>query len=147
MKAFSIDPGASGGIAYNEDGWVTCDPMPETVVDLADKLRSLQIAGNQVCILEEIPMHAGPNAAGMIKLGIRYGECRGILATLGIKVITLPPKKWQAALGLGVKASHGARWKAHLKEKSQTLFPHLKVTLKVADALLILEAAKRLKLI
>jgi len=142
----AIDPGAAGGIAYYSDGWACCDPTPETVVDLADKLRTLQIAGNRTCILEEIPLHAGPNAAAMIKLGIRYGECRGILASLGVKVVTLPPKKWQAALGLGVKASHGARWKAHLKEKSQSLFPHLKVTLKIADALLILEAAKRLNL-
>jgi len=147
MNAFAIDPGASGGIAYYSDGWASCDAMPDTVVDLADKLRRLFVAGNQTCVLEEIPLHAGPNAAAMIKLGIRYGECRGILATLGVKVVTLPPKKWQAALGLGVKASHGARWKAHLKERSQALFPHLKVTLKVADALLILEAAKRLNLI
>jgi len=147
MNAFSIDPGASGGIAYYADGWASCDAMPETVVDLADKLRALLLAGHRTCILEEIPLHAGPNAAAMIKLGIRYGECRGILAALGIKVVTLPPKKWQAALGLGVKATHGTRWKAHLKEKSQAFFPHLKVTLKVADALLILEAAKRLNLV
>jgi hypothetical protein len=46
-------------------------------------------------------------------------------------------------LGLGVKKTYGTRWKAHLKERAQALYPHLTVTLKTADALLILEAGKR----
>jgi hypothetical protein len=143
MKPFAIDPGASGGIAFEVDGWTTAEAMPDTVVDLADRLRSLKVEGFGFCFLEEIPKFPGKNAAAMMKLCIRYGECRGILATLGIRVIELPPKEWQKILGLGGKAAHGSRWKAHLKEKAQALFPHLKVTLKTADALLILEAGKR----
>jgi hypothetical protein len=80
----------------------------------------------------------------MMKLSTRYCECRGILATLGIRVHELTPQAWQKALGLGNRATHGTRWKAHLKERSQALFPHLKVTLKIADALLILAAGNKL---
>ena len=36
----------------------------------------------------------------------------------------------------------GDRWKAHLKEKAQALFSRVEVTLKTADALLILEAGR-----
>lgn len=144
MKAFAIDPGQGGGIAYKVDGWTQADAMPETVVDLADKLRELKVAGFDTCFLEEIPKYAGKNASAMMKLSTRYGECRGILAALGLRVYELKPQEWQKALGLGNRATHGTRWKSHLKERSQALFPHLKVTLKIADALLILEAGNKL---
>lgn len=144
MNAFAIDPGQGGGIAYRLDGWNTAEPMPDTVVDLADTLRGLKVAGLGACYLEEIPKFAGKNASAMMKLSTRYGECRGILAALGIRVHEFKPQEWQKALGLGTKATHGTRWKAHLKERAQALNPHLKVTLKTADALLILEAGNKL---
>lgn len=144
MKPFAIDPGQGGGIAYQLDGWNTAEPMPETVVDLADNIRSLKVAGFGICYLEEIPKFAGKNGSAMMKLSTRYGECRGILATLGIRVHELRPQEWQKALSLGNRATHGTRWKAHLKERAQALNPHLKVTLKTADALLILEAGNKL---
>ena len=144
MNAFAIDPGQGGGIAYRTGGWTQADPMPDTVVDLADKIRELKVAGFDTCYLEEIPKFAGKNASAMMKLSTRYGECRGILAAFAIRVHEIRPQEWQKALGLGSRATHGARWKAHLKERSQALFPHLKVTLKIADALLILEAGNKL---
>jgi hypothetical protein len=45
----------------------------------------------------------------------------------------------------GEKKSHGPRWKAHLKGRAQALYPNLSVTLKTADALLILEAGLKMK--
>jgi len=141
---FAIDPGAGGGIAYFWDLYGKADAMPETVVDLADKIRELKCAGYNTCYLEEIPKYAGKNASAMMKLSTRYGECRGILAALGIRVYELRPQDWQKVLSLGNRATYGTRWKAHLKERAQALFPHLKVTLKTADALLILEAGMRL---
>jgi hypothetical protein len=144
MKYLAIDPGAAGGIAYETEAGIDVVSMPDTIVDLADKFRELKVAGAWVAFLEEIPKFSGPNGSAMIKLGIRYGEVRGCLATLGFRVVELPPKAWQKALGLGVKASYGTRWKNHLKERAQALFPDLSVTLKTADALLILEAGKKL---
>jgi len=144
MNYLAIDPGAAGGIAYEAElGIVEAIAMPDTVVDLADALRALKLKGCTTAFLEEIPKFAGPNGAAMIKLGIRYGEVRGVLAAFCFRVIELPPKAWQKTLGLGVKKTYGTRWKAHLKERAQALYPHLAVTLKTADALLILEAGKR----
>jgi hypothetical protein len=74
-----------------------------------------------------------------------YGRIEGILAAYGARIEYLPPKKWQQALGLGDKKTHGNRWKAHLKGRAQALHPRLTVTLKTADALLILEAGLKLK--
>ncbi len=63
-----------------------------------------------------------------------------MLASLGCRVEYLKPDWWQKALRLGKSADHGDRWKAHLKGRAQALFPRVEVTLKTADALLILEA-------
>ena len=43
-------------------------------------------------------------------------------------------------LRFGKRADHADRWKSHLKGRAQALFPRVEVTLKTADALLILEA-------
>ena len=67
-----------------------------------------------------------------------------VLAAFEARIEYLPPKKWQTTLGLGDKKTHGPRWKAHLKGRAQALYPNLSVTLKTADALLILEAGKKL---
>jgi hypothetical protein len=143
INYLAIDPGSAGGIAFEIDNIVEAIAMPDTVVDLVDQVRSLKLKGCTTAFLEEIPKFAGPNGAAMIKLGIRYGEVRGVLAAFCFRVIELSPKAWQKTLALGSKQNHGTRWKNHLKERAQALYPHLSVTLKTADALLILEAGKR----
>jgi len=75
-----------------------------------------------------------------------YGRIEGLLAAFEARIEYIPPKKWQTALGLGEKKSHGPRWKAHLKGRAQALYPNLSVTLKTADALLILEAGLAMKI-
>jgi hypothetical protein len=37
----------------------------------------------------------------------------------------MKPDWWQKALRLGKSADHGDRWKAHLKERAQALFPRV----------------------
>jgi len=143
---FAIDPGQAGGVAWLSPEGAECAPMPQTPVDLADTLRGLVVAGFRTCALEKIPMHAGKNGSAMIKLGVRYGECRGALASLEVRVLELTPQEWQRTIGAGNKKDYGTKWKAHLKEKAQAFYPNLHITLKTADALLILEAGRRLAL-
>ncbi len=73
-----------------------------------------------------------------------YGGQRfiiGVAMTLGYRIVEVHPKKWQSHFELGNKKDHGKRWKAHCKDAAQRRFPQLKVTLKNADALLLLEYA------
>ena len=74
-----------------------------------------------------------------------FGQIEGVLAALKCRVEYLKPDWWQKQLRLGKSADHGDRWKAHLKGRAQALFPKLDVTLKTADALLILEAGRTLR--
>jgi hypothetical protein len=144
----AIDPGVGGGIAYTDtDGSVHALPMPETVHDLRQTLQVLCYGVSAPTVfLEELPKFAGKmSGSSMATMFRNYGRIEGILAAYGARIEYLPPKKWQQALGLGDKKTHGPRWKAHLKGRAQALHPRLTVTLKTADALLILEAGMKLK--
>ena len=144
----AIDPGVGGGIAYTDtDGSVHALPMPETVHDLRQTLQVLCYGVPAPTVfLEELPKFAGKmSGSSMATMFRNYGRIEGLLAAHQCRIEYLPPKKWQQALGLGDKKTHGARWKAHLKGRAQALHPRLTVTLKTADALLILEAGMKLK--
>jgi len=149
----AIDPGVGGGIAYvDTDGSVHALPMPGTLHDMDTQLMILCTAHNTTSadtptvFLEELPKFAGKmSGSSMATMFRNYGRIEGILAAYGARIEYLPPKKWQAALGLGDKKTHGPRWKSHLKGRAQALYPQLTVTLKTADALLILEAGLKLK--
>lgn len=144
----AIDPGVGGGIAYiDTDGSVHALPMPETLHDIQTELRLLSrdTFGPLTVFLEELPKFTGKmSGSSMATMFRNYGRIEGLLAAYGARIEYLPPKKWQQALGLGDKKTHGPRWKAHLKGRAQALFPNLTVTLKTADALLILEAGRKL---
>jgi hypothetical protein len=149
----AIDPGVGGGIAYlDTDFNVQAFPMPETLHDLR---MQLSILCTKFCdhplrpatvFIEELPKFAGKMSASSMGTMFRnYGRIEGILAAFGARIEYLRPQAWQKELSLGEKKTHGPRWKAHLKGRAQALFPKLSVTLKTADALLILEAGLRRK--
>lgn len=81
-------------------------------------------------------------AGAMFTFGEGFGFLKGALMALGFEIILVRPAKWQGALSLGKKASHGKDWKRHLKSEAQRRFPTCNVTLKTADALLLLAYAK-----
>lgn len=148
-----IDPGASGGIAFLETDtqFVSVFKMPETEDDLADLLRYDRI----VCAYVEAvtPMRAPVDEVGgsrqmglgsTWKFGQNYGMIRGILAALQIKREFVRPQVWQPALGIPKRDKKSqTEHKNVLKAKAQQLFPGLKVTHAIADALLIAEFGRR----
>lgn len=146
MGIIAIDPGVGGGIAYEDGEVVQAVPMPATLGDMASLIRILAADGPTFW-LEELPKFGGRMSASSMGVMFKnYGRIEGLITAAQCRIEYIPPKKWQKVLGLGDKASHGDRWKAHLKGRAQALFPRLDVTLKTADALLILEAARKLKI-
>jgi len=89
----------------------------------------------------DVPGEDEPALGGAV-LFRNFGRIEGVLASLRCRVEYLKPDWWQKQLRLGKSADHGDRWKAHLKGRAQALFPRVEVTLKTADALLILEAGR-----
>jgi crossover junction endodeoxyribonuclease RuvC len=149
MKAIvAIDPGLSGGIAVRWFGKTDCWPMPETQGDLLERLREIKsVAGLEgdelVCVLEEVSGFAGKAQPGsaMFRFGEHFGFIKGVVQALGIRLVLVRPQVWQKGFGLGTASGCASKseWKNKLKAEAQRRFPHLNVTLKTADALLILE--------
>ncbi len=148
----ALDPGLSGGMAVRWFGKTDCWPMPETQGDLLERLREIKsVAGLEgdelVCVLEEVSGFAGKAQPGsaMFRFGEHFGFIKGVIQALGIRLVMVRPQVWQKGFGLGTasKCASKTAWKNKLKAEAQRRFPQLNVTLKTADALLILEYAIR----
>jgi len=144
----AIDPGLSGGVAVWTFGVAGCRPMPRTDGDILALVRGIMSASAKsgaetVCALEAVSGFAGKAQPGsaMFKFGDQFGFLKGVLQTLGIRLELVRPQVWQKAFGLGTASACASKtiWKNKLKAEAQRRFPHLEVTLKTADALLILE--------
>ena len=98
-----------------------------------------------VCVLEEVSGFAGKAQPGsaMFRFGEHFGFIKGVVQALEIRLVLVRPQVWQKGFGLGTASACASKaiWKNKLKAEAQRRFPHLTVTLKTADALLILEYA------
>lgn len=138
----AIDPGASGGMAWMLNDETASIPMPQTEGDVLDALRAVRASGISNIIIEDQNGFCGNAAPGsaMFNFGRGFGFILGASQALGFSIELVRPQKWQKALSLGSKKDEGGSgpWKRKLKEVAQRLFPSQDVTLKTADALLIL---------
>lgn len=144
MNIIAIDPGLGGGIAYTNPLGPACMKMPLTEGDIVDELRSLACTpGPTVAYMEEVPISMGNKGTGSTKLNMNAGFIRGCLMSMGVRLVMIRPATWQKRLGVGQrnKCSSDSEWKTRLKSKAQQRYPTLPVTLKTADALLILDYA------
>jgi hypothetical protein len=144
MKHIAIDPGASGGIAVRDhDGTVTTYKMPKEHSEIVHILRG-HTGPNTTVIIEEVPKFCGRAlpASSIFVMAQNHGVLIGAVLALGFTLRRVPPKEWQKSLGTSKKA-HGDAWKRFLKARAQELFPEQDVTLATADALLMLDWARR----
>lgn len=148
----AVDPGASGGIAVRyPDGEIVVEAMPATEADAVMSIKTAQkysgIEGHSiVAYVEKVGGYVkgkGAPGSSMFNFGRGVGVIHGALIALEIPTVEVTPQAWQKALGTGQSKTYGKKWKDHLKGIAQRMFPALKPTLKTADALLILEHARR----
>jgi len=141
----AVDPGVSGGLAIAFDEDIELHAMPETLTELHQLLRT-NATKNAELWIEEVPKFAGKNipSSTTAVLFQNVGRIEGIAVSLGYVLHRVTPVAWQQPLGLGGRKSCDGQieWKRKLKNKAQELYPFLDVTLKTADALLILRHAK-----
>jgi len=145
----AVDPGVNGGIAVftPSEGTTELHKMPGTDWDVVNLIKDIHLSkGRVVLYLEEPPLFAGKSIPGsaigklMWNTGILYGAAIG----MGWEVHRVKPAIWMKAHPVGTKGDRtGTQWKNVLKARAAELFPSVDVTLWNADALLILDAAKR----
>jgi hypothetical protein len=142
-RILAIDPGLSGGLAYLGASGFILDSMPATDQDVCILVMD-RLAISDVCYIEKVGGYVGGKGApgsSMFQFGRNVGFLHGLIAASRTRVIEVPPQRWQKTIGAGTKATHGAKWKSHLKSIAQQRQPRQVITLKTADAVLILEHA------
>lgn len=148
MLYIACDPGASGGFAWTDGETTECAPMPPTDVDVCELLAHLSTKAKEIDLyLEQPPPFAGkliPSSASF-KLGNNHGVILGASVACGFKLHRVSPQTWMKAHPVGTKGERSTtEWKNKLKGRAQELYPNVDgITLKTADALLILDAAVR----
>jgi len=151
MNIIGIDPGISGGIAVIYDGGeATAFAMPDTDTGVLDILRDVTrtvgwTVGWCVVYIEKVNPQPKNGARGNFTFGRSVGALRMAVAACGIPMHDVTPQRWQASFGLpsATKAgSNTAKKNAH-KRKAQEMFPGIRMTHAIADALLIAEWGRR----
>lgn len=136
-----IDPGASGGIAIiNKQGTPLAWKMPDTERDVWDMIKGLSKWEDETPIAAIEAVHAMPKqgVTSTFTFGMGYGGLRMALIAAGIPFRDVQPRAWQKAIGCLTGGDKNVS-----KRMAQQLFPDLKVTHAIADALLIAEWLRR----
>lgn len=137
-----IDPGANGGVAGLRLGShlpVVACKMPETERDLFELFTWITVHAH-FCMIEQVHAHPKQGVSSMFKFGQNYGFLRGMLVANRIPFEEVTPQKWMGLLGCLNKGDKNVT-----KQKAQQLFPEVKITHAIADALLIAEYCRRIK--
>lgn len=136
MTILAFDPGLGGGFAWGAGGF----KMPPTEPDI---VQAIKLVNPDVVYIEKLPLGGmKTNVSAMAKLHGNAGVIRGAVLALGLKLVEIPPKEWQAFFHLSKGDRTPTEWKNLLKSEAQKRFPKLDVTLATADALLIYEYAR-----
>jgi len=145
MNIIGIDPGCAGGIAEVDELGLPSRfwKMPETDADLWAVVRSLQSFGrpvqqNTFAMIELVRSSPQMGVVSAFTFGRGVGRLRMALTAAGIPFEEVSPAKWQREIGCLSKGD-----KRVTRAKAQELYPNLKVTHAIADALLIAEYARR----
>lgn len=143
MLFIGIDPGQSGGfVCLEENGFVGgCTKSPDTERDIFDWLEGFTDKDNSIAMIEAVHSMPKQGVSSSFKFGQNYGFLRGCLIGLEVPFDQVTPQRWMKAMGC---MSGGDKNKT--KAKAQQLFPGVKVTHAIADALLIAEYCRRLRL-
>jgi hypothetical protein len=153
MKRYiGLDPGGNGGIAaVHDDGKVIYSPFKKlTMEELWTTVKNYTTESGFQCfaIMELVGGYVSPKQGGgggeqpgarMFNFGVSAGSAEMALVASYVPYKKVGAAEWQRLIGapLRVKGSPKNAHKNALKEYAQELYPGIKITLAVADALLL----------
>lgn len=137
-----IDPGLSGGIAviFSDGSAPVVHKMPETERDVWDCINEWSGCNYATPRAAIEAVHAMPKqgVTSTFTFGKGYGALRMALTAAAIPFRDVTPRTWQKELGCLTGGDKNVS-----KAKAQQLFPSIKITHAIADALLIAEWLRR----
>lgn len=149
------DPGYLGSWAWRSlDGTVHVMNNGETPRDILEQVRTIRSETGRdggklpdecfVCYLEDVGKGVPGQSSSATAVFARHcGHLEMALMSENIAIIKTLPSKWQKKLGIGKSSNFASKnaWKNAIKAKEQERHPTIKVTLKNADALGMLDYA------
>ena len=140
-----IDPGQSGGIAWTHEDGMRVEKMPDTIQGVWELVSHIVDNTAQIyrhtefkAYLEQVHSMPGQGVSSSFKFGNGFGHLEMALTAAGIPFERVTPQRWQKAMVCMTKGDKNVS-----KRRAQELFPSLKITHAIADALLIAEYGKR----
>jgi len=132
MTTIGIDAGKNGGIAWITDGKPCVEKMPDTLQDLWELFRDITSEGECRAYLEQIHSSPQMGVVSSFTFGNGFGHLEMALTAAGIPFERVRPQVWQKAMGCMTRGDKNVS-----KRRAQELFPSIKITHAIADALLI----------
>lgn len=120
-----------GGVCYE-----ACK-MPETERDILDWFRKHGCLST--AMLEKVHAMPKQGVSSTFKFGVGYGGLRMALTAMAIPFDEVTPQRWQKEMGCLTGGDKNIS-----KRKAEDLFPNIRITHAIADALLIAEYARRI---
>ena len=140
-----IDPGASGGIAVNKsNSYVFVKKFSpkdffRTTYHLFKSIHDMYKP--DAWYLEQVQGYIGQPHPGatMFAFGQNYGALEAFLVSLNCHYVKIAPNVWQRALQIKPRGLRETRWdfKKRLARYAHELFPNVRFTNDLADAMLI----------
>lgn len=140
-----IDPGATGGIAILQGD----DVATHKLADLTEQETWRLLAEHEpaTVYLEAVHSSQQMGVKSAFSFGQTYGRLRMAAIAAGLRLIDVKPQEWQKSLKLpkigGGHGSNDTAKKQRNRAAAQQLFPSLRITNAIADALLIAEYGRR----
>lgn len=135
-----MDPGSVSGAIAIIGGPRGPETWPFKNMTLAEIWNVISVRdGATLAALERVSSMPRQGVSSTFKFGASYGSLEAFLVAAEIPYELVPPGTWQKKLGCLTRGD-----KKVTRKKAQQLFPQVKVTHAVADALLIAEYARRI---
>lgn len=135
-----VDPGASGAVvAINERFECEFIKNDSTERDIAEFVANWATI-DSFAMIERVNAMPKQGVSSTFKFGKSYGFLRGCLISKSIPFEECSPVVWQRAMGCLSKGDKNVT-----KARAQQLFPKVKCTHAISDALLIAEFCRRVR--
>jgi len=144
MIILGIDPGESGGLAAMEGHHVEVHAFKGATEKEILNLCRIRSNHPARAYMEAVHSFPGQGVASSFKFGQHYGGLRMAVIASGIPLELVSPMKWKKAMGLVRRPNETmTAYKNRSKAMAEQLFPSVKVTHAVAEALLLSEYGRR----